>query len=112
METHAAADRLELAVIRGLLLADVTGPLERAAALSTLRRRLDRLIDREVDVALETGETYAALARRLGCSRQAVRQRVARRGADQRPARAGTTVQAPAATAADGGGSTVRDVSP
>jgi DNA-binding CsgD family transcriptional regulator len=112
VETHAAADRLELAVIRGLLLADVTGPLERAAALSALRRRLDRLIDREIAVAIETGETYAALARRLGCSRQAVRQRVSRRGAEQHPARAEADVQLQAATAADGGGSTVRGASP
>jgi hypothetical protein len=79
MDTPAAADRLELAVIRVLLQADVTCPLDRAAALAELRRRLDRLVDREVDVALETGFSYAALGRRIGCSRQAVRQRVARR---------------------------------
>jgi ActR/RegA family two-component response regulator len=98
MDTPAAADRLELAIIRGLLAADVTSPLERAAALAALRLRLDRHIDREVHVALETGASFAAVARKLGCSRQAVRQRVARR--------------ASAATAADGGGSTVRGASP
>ena len=112
MERHAAADRLELAVLRGLLSADVTCPLERVAALATLRCRLDRLIDREVTVALETGETYAALARRLGCSRQAVHQRVARRQKDRRPAQPSTTVGPGSATAADDGDSTVRGASP
>jgi len=112
METHAAADRLELAVLRGLLAADVTCPLERAAALATLRCRLDRLIDREVTVALETGESYAALARRLGCSRQAVRQRVSRRREDRRPAQPSKTIRPGSATAADGGDSTVRGASP
>ena len=78
MNTEDVVDRLELAYIRALLQMDVTEPTDRLAAAVGLQRRLDNWATRELLVARDDGTTYAQLARAMGVSRQAVRQRVAR----------------------------------
>ena len=75
MEHYRAADRVQLAVRRALTAADVVEPLDRAAVLNLLITRLEEERRSAADLAVHTGESYAAVGRALGISRQAARQR-------------------------------------
>jgi len=75
MDTRRAADRVEHAVRRALTAADVVEPLERAAVLTELIGRLSSERERAAGLAAETGETFAAIGRAVGMSRQAARRR-------------------------------------
>lgn len=75
MDPHDAADRIELAVIRGLLATDTVEPLTRAEVYTLLLERLLRRRAREIDTAYQTGATHAAVGRALHISRQAARER-------------------------------------
>lgn len=79
MSPEAAADRIELAIIRGLLLADVTEATERVRVLALVRTRLDRHVAVAVAAAQDLGESDAVVGRALGISRQAARERRLRR---------------------------------
>ena len=78
MDSWRAADRVELAVRRALIGCDVVEVLDRAAVLAELVRRLERLRDQSVADALDAGDSYAAAARALGVTRQAVRKKYGR----------------------------------
>lgn len=52
----------------------VTDPLTRVRVAAADRRRVDMELRAALLVAVESGVSYAALARELGVSRQAVRQ--------------------------------------
>ncbi|QBI19649.1 hypothetical protein ER308_08850 [Egibacter rhizosphaerae] len=75
MDRHRAADRVELAMRRALTAADVVEEEHRVAVLAELARRVAERRDEAAAQALGHGAQYADLARALGISRQAARQR-------------------------------------
>ena len=75
MDHRRAADRAEHAVRRALTAADAVEPLDRAAVLAVLIGRLEAERERAAGLAAETGETFAAIGRAVGMSRQAARRR-------------------------------------
>ncbi|QBI18865.1 hypothetical protein ER308_04440 [Egibacter rhizosphaerae] len=76
MDRYRAADRAELAVRRALTHADVVEIEDRLAVVAELVARLQRQQDRDAVDALRYGASCAHVARLLGLSRQAVRQRL------------------------------------
>ena len=60
---------------RALTAHGVVEPLDRAAVVTELIGRLEAERERAAAVAADTGETYAAIGRAVGISRQAARRR-------------------------------------
>lgn len=56
-------------------MADVTTPLERAEVINELIHRLEDERDSCAKVAIQTGDTIAAVGRAVGISRQAAHRR-------------------------------------
>ena len=65
--------------MRSLWRSGVTDPLAQAALLTAVARRFEELADAKARVALSAGESYGAIGRALGISRQGARKRYARR---------------------------------
>ena len=65
--------------MRSLWRSGVTDPLEQAAALAVIARRFEQLADAKARVARSAGESYGAIGRALGISRQAARKRYVQR---------------------------------
>jgi hypothetical protein len=79
MDADEAADRVELTMMRALRLTAAVDPLQQLGVLSRLAKRIDRRIQRQIQVAYETGATDSQVGRAQGLSRQAARQRRLRR---------------------------------
>lgn len=77
MDEDDAADRVQLAALRAMWWTDTTDPLERAAVLTAVARRLDEMAERDAHAAIDAGETMGKVGRALGISRQAAWRRYA-----------------------------------
>lgn len=85
IEAADVADTLHLLTLRTLWTMHVTDALDRCAVLTELIRRLEQLKETNALQAVESGHTYADLARAMGCTRQSARQYVRNRHAANVP---------------------------